>query len=253
MEREDLRKILSSLRRGEMTVPAAMKRLKNWPVEHLPFAALDHQRGLRQGLPEVIFCEGKQPGQVAQIAARLYSAGETVLATRAAPEVYREVRAAVPTASYHEAARTIVALRKRPVRLRGQVLVMTAGTSDIPVAEEAAETLRAAGSRVARAYDSGVAGLHRLLGHGEKLRRSRVVIVVAGMDGALPSVVGGLIDKPLIAVPTSVGYGAGSGGVTPLLTMLNSCAAGVAVVNIDNGFGAAVLAHRINLLGERKR
>ncbi len=253
MEREDLRKILTGLRRGEMTVPAAMARLRNWPVEHLPFASLDHQRGLRQGMPEVIFCEGKTARQVAEIAARLYSSGESVLATRAAAETYREVRAAVPSAAYNEAARTIVAVRKKRPRPRGQVLIMTAGTSDIPVAEEAAETLRVAGSRVARAYDSGVAGLHRLLGHGEKLRRSRVVIVVAGMDGALPSVVGGLIDKPLIAVPSSVGYGAGSGGLTPLLTMLNSCAAGVAVVNIDNGFGAAVMAHRINMLGEKKR
>jgi len=253
MNRESLRRILASVRRGETTVAAAMERLKNFPVENLPFATLDHQRGLRQGLPEVIFCEGKKADQVAEIAVRIFAAGESVLATRATPEMYRAVSERLPAASYNETGRTIVARRSKPPPPRGRVLLMTAGTSDIPVAEEAAETLGVAGSRVTKAYDTGVAGLHRLVRHGESLRRARVVIVVAGMDGALASVIGGLVDRPLIAVPTSVGYGAGAGGIAPLLTMLNSCAAGTAVVNIDNGFGAAVLAHRINLLGEKRK
>jgi hypothetical protein len=253
MDRERLKKLLTRLRRGDVTVASALESLKHWPVEELPFAALDHHRSLRQGCPEVIFCEGKEAGQVAEIAARIIAAGENVLATRATPEVYHAVREAFPAASYNKAGRVVTLLQKKPARTGGRVLLMTAGTSDIPVAEEAAETLRLLGSRVSRAYDTGVAGLHRLAQHQGRLSRARVIIVVAGMDGALASVVGGLVDKPLIAVPTSVGYGAGSGGITPLLTMLNSCAAGVGVVNIDNGFGAAVLADRINRLGEKKR
>jgi NCAIR mutase (PurE)-related protein len=230
-----------------------MESLKHWPVEELPFAALDHHRALRQGCPEVIFCEGKEPAQVAEIAGRISATGENVLATRASPEVYQAVREAFPAAAYNRAGRVVTLLQRKPALTAGRVLLMTAGTSDIPVAEEAVETLRMLGSRVTRAYDTGVAGLHRLAQHQGRLSRARVIIVVAGMDGALASVVGGLVDKPLIAVPTSVGYGAGSGGITPLLTMLNSCASGVGVVNIDNGFGAAVLADRINRLGEKKK
>jgi hypothetical protein len=183
----------------------------------------------------------------------MVEAGENVLATRADREVYNALREKFPEAAYNAAARVLTVVRKKVRTTQGSVLVMTAGTSDIPVAEEAVETLRIFGSRVMKAYDAGVAGLHRLLQHQGKLRRARVLVVVAGMDGVLPSVVGGLTDRPLVAVPTSVGYGAGQGGIAPLLTMLNSCASGVGVVNIDNGFGAAVMAHRINLLGEKKR
>ena len=253
MERDDLKKMLQEVRRGSLGVAGALEQLKNWPTEHLPFASIDHHRGLRQGQAEVIFCQGKTPAQVVAIVERLLDAGANVLATRATPEVFAAVRAAVPEARYNEAGRVITVTRRPPKTTRGSVLVMTAGTSDIPVAEEAVETLRALGSRVATAYDAGVAGLHRMLSHRAQMDRARVIIVVAGMEGALASVIGGLVDRPLVAVPTSVGYGAGAGGIAPLLTMLNSCAAGIGVVNIDNGFGAAVLAHRINLLGERKR
>ncbi len=253
MEREALRKVLSEVRRGRLGVSEAMEKLRHWPVEMLPFAAIDHQRGLRQGYPEVVFCQGKEVGQIVEIVRRMARAGENVLATRAGPEVYREVLKSFPEATYNPQGRVLTVIRKEARKTRGRVLVLTAGTSDIPVAEEAAETLLVFGSQVMKAYDTGVAGLHRLLHYRGKLRRARVIIVIAGMDGVLPSVVGGLVDRPLIAVPTSVGYGAGGGGITPLLTMLNSCATGVGVVNIDNGFGAAALAHRINLLGEKRR
>jgi NCAIR mutase (PurE)-related protein len=253
MDRADLKKMLMEVQKGRLGVAGALDRLKHWPTEHLPFASIDHHRGLRQGQAEVVFCQGKQPDQVVAIVERLASAGGNVLATRAAPEVYTAVRAALPGARYNTLGRVIVVGRKKIRATRGSVLVMTAGTSDIPVAEEAVEVLRALGSRVSTAYDAGVAGLHRIFRHRAKMSRARVIIVAAGMDGALASVIGGLVDRPLVAVPTSIGYGAGQGGITPLLTMLNSCAAGVAVVNIDNGFGAAVLAHRINLLGEGGR
>jgi NCAIR mutase (PurE)-related protein len=249
VKKEAIEEILRRVRKGDLTVAGAMKRLKNWPVEKLPFAAIDHHRSLRQGLPEVVFCEGKTPEQVAAIAARIYESGENLLATRADAAVFAAVRDVLPRASYNGDGRVITVLHPRRKRPVGRVLVMTAGTSDIPVAEEAAATITAAGSAVSRAYDTGVAGLHRLVAHQGLMSRARVIVVVAGMDGALPSVVGGLVDKPVVAVPTSIGYGAGQGGITPLLTMLNSCAAGIAVVNIDNGFGAGVLAHRINILG----
>jgi NCAIR mutase (PurE)-related protein len=252
MDREKLKSLLLKVKKGEVRVTSALSRLKHWPVEELPFAAIDHHRSLRQGFPEVIFCEGKEEAQVAEIVGRMIGAGENVLATRASPGVYAKVRAAYPAATYNRAGRVVTVMQKKPTRTRGTVLVMTAGTSDMPVAEEAAATLEMLGSRVSRAYDTGVAGLHRLAQHQRRMGRARVIIVVAGMDGALASVVGGLVGKPLIAVPTSVGYGAGGGGLTPLLTMLNSCAAGVGVVNIDNGFGAAVLAHRINRLAEKR-
>lgn len=252
MDRDELKKLLQQVRRGSLGVAGALGRLKNWPTEHLPFVSIDHHRGLRQGQAEVIFCPGKTPGQVVAIVERLLGSGANVLATRATGEVFAAVRQATPSARYNEPGRVITVTQRPPARTRGSVLVMTAGTSDIPVAEEAAETLRALGSRVMTAYDAGVAGLHRVLRHGARMRRARAIIVVAGMEGALASVIGGLVDCPLIAVPTSIGYGAGAGGIAPLLTMLNSCAAGAGVVNIDNGFGAAVLAHRINLTGERR-
>jgi hypothetical protein len=253
MDREELKKVLQEVRRGALGVAGALERLRNWPSEQLPFASIDHHRSLRQGQAEVIFCQGKTPPQVVAIVERLLRAGANVLATRAEPGVFAAVRAAVPLARYNGAGRVITVTSRPPKPTRGSVLVMTAGTSDIPVAEEAVETLRSLGSRVMTAYDAGVAGLHRVLRHRAQMRRARVIIVVAGMEGALASVIGGLADRPLVAVPTSIGYGAGAGGIAPLLTMLNSCAAGIGVVNIDNGFGAAVLAHRVNLLGERGR
>ncbi|MBI4735607.1 MAG: nickel pincer cofactor biosynthesis protein LarB, partial [candidate division NC10 bacterium] len=195
MNRDDLKKMLQEVRHGSLGVAGALERLKHWPTEQLPFAAIDHHRGLRQGQAEVIFCQGKTPAQVVTIIGRLLASGANVLATRAAPDVFAAVQAAVPLARYNEAGRVITVTRRPPKPTRGSVLVMTAGTSDIPVAEEAVETLRALGSRVLSAYDAGVAGLHRVLRHRAQMRRARVIIVVAGMEGALASVIGGLVDR----------------------------------------------------------
>jgi NCAIR mutase (PurE)-related protein len=212
----------------------------------LPFATIDYHRALRQGFPEVIFGAGKTPTQVEAIATRLAAHGDGFLATRLASAAAERLRSRFPTLEVNDLARTAyLAGREGPPAGRGTVLIVTAGTSDLPVAEEAAVTLRAAGDCVDRLTDVGVAGIHRVLGQRERLSSAAVIIVVAGMDGALASVVGGLVRTPVIAVPTSVGYGAAFSGLAPLLTMLNSCAAGVAVVNIDNGFGAAMAASRI--------
>ncbi len=254
MTRTDLlNEILSSVRSGKMPVEEAMQRLRSLSYEDLGFAKIDHDRSLRAGFPEVVFCEGKTPEQVVEILKRLCARHPTVMATRAAPEVYESVRREVPKAHYHETPRMItVQSHARKVRKasdrtdKNYILVVSAGTADIPVAEEAAVTAETMGSRVERVYDVGVAGLHRLLDQKEKLEAAKVLIVVAGMEGALPSVVGGLVSKPVIAVPTSVGYGASFEGLAALLSMLNSCAEGVAVVNIDNGFGAGYFAHLIN-------
>lgn len=254
MDSERTRKLLERVKRGALSVEAAMKRLRHMPYEPLGFAAIDHHRSIRQGHPEVVFCEGKRPEHVLGIIRRMVAAGHPVLATRATPRLFHTVKRMERTAVYHETARTITISQKprpgfpRRSKTAGGVLIISAGTSDIPVAEEAKVTLEFLGSGADTLYDVGVAGLHRLLDKRAQIEASRVLVVVAGMDGALPSVIGGWADKPLIAVPTSVGYGASFGGVAALLTMLNSCAAGVAVVNIDNGFGAAVLAHRINQL-----
>ncbi len=227
-----------------------MQQLKVLPYEDLGFARLDHHRHLRQGFPEVIFCQGKSIAQITGIARRILASGCDLLATRATPEAYEAVRQLDERAQYNEQARMITLKVRVKKPTAGIVLVITAGTSDIPVGEEAAVTLDMLGSRTERLYDVGVAGLHRLLAKESELAKARVIIVVAGMEGALASVVGGLVDKPVIAVPTSVGYGASLGGLAALFTMLNSCAAGVGVVNIDNGFGAGYLAHSINKLGE---
>jgi NCAIR mutase (PurE)-related protein len=210
---------------------------------------MDHHRALRQGFPEVIFCEGKTVDQVETLAARLLKRHAALLGTRASAEMYDAVKAIEPRAVYHPLSRAIVVKARRVGTPTGRVVVVSAGTSDIPVAEEAAVTADVLGSRVETLYDVGVAGLHRVLDQRAKLDAARVLVVVAGMDGVLPSVVGGLVPTPVIAVPTSVGYGASFHGLAALLTMLNSCASGIAVVNIDNGFGAGVLAHRINTLG----
>ena len=251
MNKADLTKLLQAVRAGKVNVEAALDRLKNLPFEDVAYAHIDHHRHLRHGMPEVIYCEGKTLEQVVGIAKRMLKAWSDVLATRASEAVYKAIKKIDRRTVYHKASRAVVLQHTKKTATKGIVLVLTAGTSDIPVAEEAAVTAEMLGSAVQTVYDVGVAGIHRVLSKRDILDAARVIVVVAGMDGALPSVVGGLVDKPVIAVPTSVGYGAGFQGLAPLLTMLNSCAAGIAVMNIDNGFGAGVLAHRINLLGEQ--
>jgi pyridinium-3,5-biscarboxylic acid mononucleotide synthase len=238
--------LLHAVAAGAVPPDEAARRLKRLDVEDLGFARIDHHRTLRKGFPEVIYGTGKTPKQVAAIAERLAASGQTLLATRCDPDVFAAVRERVPDAVYHATARCIVAVRATPPRARGTVVVATGGTTDIPVAEEAAVTAELAGSRVERLWDVGVAGIHRLLVNRDRLLSASVVVVAAGMEGALPSVVGGLVDRPVIAVPTSVGYGAAFGGIAALLGMLNSCAPGVLVVNIDNGFGAGYAAGIIN-------
>jgi pyridinium-3,5-biscarboxylic acid mononucleotide synthase len=251
MNTSDIKSLLQNVRAGKTDIETALTRLKHLPFEDVAYAHIDHHRHLRHGMPEVIYCEGKTLEQVVGITRHMLKAGSDVLATRAGDTLYKAVKKLDRRAVYHKASRTIVIQHKENKPTQGTILVLTAGTSDIPIAEEAAVTAAALGSSVQTVYDVGVAGIHRILSKREMLDAARVIIVVAGMDGALPSVVGGLVDKPVIAVPTSVGYGAGFQGLAPLLTMLNSCASGIAVMNIDNGFGAGVLAHRINLLGER--
>lgn len=250
MTPERLRALLDEVARGETAPEVAEQRLRWTPAEELGFATVDHHRALRHGFPEVIFGAGKTPGQLAAIAERIAARGDGLLATRVSPEGAELLSTALPGVEINELGRTAYLAPAEPAqrRTRGPVLIVTAGTSDLGVAEEAADTLRAFGSPVERLTDVGVAGLHRILSAGEVLQRAAVVIVIAGMEGALPSVVGGLVSAPVIAVPTSVGYGASFGGLAALLGMLNSCASGVTVVNIDNGFGAAVAAARINLL-----
>jgi len=250
MNQKDLKTLLQQLRDGKVSVTQGMKKLRDLPYEGLGFAHVDHHRSLRQGAPEVIFCEGKAVNEVLAIVETMLGKGHDVLATRASRELYREIKSKEKRAVYHERSCSIVIQHKKKKPTTGKILVLSAGTSDIPVAEEAAVTATMLGSRVETLYDVGVSGIHRLFDQKEKILEARVLVVVAGMEGALASVVGGLVDKPVIAVPTSVGYGASFGGVAALLTMLNSCASGIATVNIDNGFGAGTMAHRINLLGE---
>jgi NCAIR mutase (PurE)-related protein len=243
-----MRALLAQVAGGALTPEAALEALGRFPVEELPYASVDHARGLTQGHQEVVFCEGKTAEQVEGICVALASATGTFLATRADTVVRGRLLERFPAAQENGLGRTVLlAPDPPPVPTgRGTILIVTAGTSDLPVAEEAAVVAAAFGNRVARLTDVGVAGIHRLLRHSEELRSASIVIVVAGMDGALPSVVGGLVKVPVIGVPTSVGYGTAFGGVSALLAMLNSCASGVTVVNIDNGFGAAVAASRIN-------
>lgn len=246
MNRDRAIHLLEQVARGETGVAEALEQFSALPADALGFATLDGHRALRQGFPEVIFGGTKTTEQVVTIAERIAARGDGFLATRLAPDTSSALVRRFPAAVANGVARTVRLKGDNPVAAgSGTVLIVTAGTSDIPVAEEASETALALGDTVDRLVDVGVAGIHRLLAHAESLRRARVVIVVAGMDGALPSVVGGLVASPVIAVPTSVGYGAAFGGVAPLLTALNSCAAGVTVVNIDNGFGAAMAASRI--------
>jgi len=247
MKDHQLKELLTRLQQGELSAEQVADRLRTLPFEDIGVARLDHHRELRQGTPEVIYGEGKTPGQLLSIASRMARHGSNILVTRLAAERAPALLEAFPAAVYDPDARVLV-LEQQPVEAigQGEVLVVCAGTSDLPVAREALLTARLLGNRVGELVDVGVAGLHRLLAETERLRRAAVVIVVAGMEGALPSVVGGLVAVPVIAVPTSVGYGASFGGLAALLGMLNSCAAGVTVVNIDNGFGAAFAATRIN-------
>lgn len=247
MSPDQLRAILARVARGEIDVAEGLEAIKHLPFEDLGFARIDHHRQLRIGFPEVIFGQGKTGEQIATIAERLRDAGHNVLVTRLEPDAAAAMLARLPGADYDPVSRTArLVVRPSAIETRGTVLVVAAGTTDMPVAEEAIRTLEVFGNPVDRLYDVGVSGLHRLLAGKEQLVRASVLIVVAGMEGALPSVVAGLVDKPVIGVPTSIGYGAAFGGVAALLGMLNSCAAGLTVVNIDNGFGAAVAASLIN-------
>jgi len=247
LDQNALRDILVRLRKGKITVEESLERLKTLPFEDLGFACIDHHRGLRTGLSEVIFGEGKEVSEILTIMERMLHQEENVLVTRLSLEKAGEIQNKFPESTYHEKARTLTVI-KCPVDVsgRGSILVISAGTSDIPVAEEAAITAIFMGNEVDTIYDVGISGLHRILSHRERIMKASVLVVVAGMEGALPSVVGGLVDKPVIAVPTSVGYGASFNGISALLGMLNSCAAGVTVVNIDNGFGAGYAASVIN-------
>ncbi len=243
----DVEALLHSVADGSVPVEQALERLKTLPYADMGFARVDNHRALRTGFPEVIFCPGKTPEQAALIAQKLAQGGGNVLASRASKEHYEAIAALLPRAVYSETARMVTLTQRAPEPL-GTVAVCTAGTADIPVAEEAALTAEAFGCRVTRVFDVGVAGIHRLFDRLDEIRSANVVIAVAGMEGALASVVGGLVDRPVIAVPTSVGYGSNFGGLSALLTMLNSCSAGIGVVNIDNGFGAGCLAGQINRL-----
>jgi len=249
MKPTDLKNLLEQVASGRMDVDAALRRLKHLPFEDMEFAKLDHHRHLRQGFPEVIFGQGKTPEQIVSIAKKLAQRSDAVLITRIGSEVASRLRRAKLDFQYEAAGRCGVLSKRRPPEGVGRVAVVTAGTADIPVAEEAAMTARWMGSRVDKIFDVGVAGLHRLLAHRATLAEARCVVVAAGMEGALASVVGGLVSCPVVAVPTSIGYGAAFGGVAALLTMLNACAPNVTVVNIDNGFGAGFIAGLVNKSG----
>ncbi|MCE5333420.1 MAG: nickel pincer cofactor biosynthesis protein LarB [Desulfobacteraceae bacterium] len=245
MDENSLRKLLEEVRNGAIDLDGALYRLKKLPFEDLGFARVDNHRCMRTGVPEVIFCQGKTISQIRGIVEALAKRHANILATRAGQEVFEAIRETGVESEYHEMAR-IVVIRPQPVEKIGNIAVVSAGTSDIPVAEEAAVTADVLGNRVKRIYDVGVAGIHRLIDVCDDLLQANVAVVVAGMEGALASVVGGLVSCPVIGVPTSVGYGASFGGIAALLSMLNSCASGVSVVNIDNGFGAGYQASLIN-------
>lgn len=246
MNRDRLKKLLEQVQAGRIDVDEATRRLAHLPYEDIDVARVDHHRELRLGFPEVILGQGKTAEQIVRIAERILSESSNLLVSRTTEEVFRKIRELAPDAEFHPQARMISVLRDRTERGEGTIAIISAGTSDIPVAEEAAVTATAMGNRVSRIYDVGVAGIHRLLGARQDFESARVIVVVAGMEGALPSVVGGMVSVPVIAVPTSVGYGASFEGLAALLGMLNSCASNVTVVNIDNGFGAGFVASLIN-------
>lgn len=251
MNTETLKALLQQVQAGDTSPGDALKRIKTLPFEDLGYARVDHHRSVRTGVPEVIYCAGKTTEQIVGIARRIAEHHDNILATRAGREVYEAVKQDIPDCEYHDMARIIV-VKPRPVEQVGKIAMVCAGTSDLPVVEEAAVTASVLGNHVTRLYDVGVAGIHRLLDSCEELFSANVAVVVAGMEGALASVVGGLVDYPVIGVPTSVGYGASFGGLSALLSMLNSCASGVSVVNIDNGFGAGYQAALINQLAVGK-
>ncbi|MHC4186599.1 MAG: nickel pincer cofactor biosynthesis protein LarB [Planctomycetota bacterium] len=246
MEAKQLKKLLEKVKKGEVSIDEAIGKFRHMPFEDLGFACVDHHRHIRRGFPEVIYCPGKTTEQIVKIFCNLAEKGNNVLATRAKQESFDELLKEVPNARYEKAARAIVLEQKELKKSKSVLPIVTAGTADLPVAEEARVTAEIMGQQTKVICDVGVAGIHRLLGKVEKLQSANVIIVVAGMEGALAGVVGGLVDCPVIAVPTSVGTGTGFGGISALLTMLNSCASGVTVVNIDNGFSAAVTATLIN-------
>jgi NCAIR mutase (PurE)-related protein len=248
MEKIKLKKILKDIKSNRLTVANALEELKHFPYEDIGCAKIDHHRALRRGFPEVIFCPGKKKAEIVEISRKILKSGQSLLATRAGLSVFKAVRKIEPKAEYFKEARIVSVRKKKPGTSKKKILVITAGTADIRVAEEAAVTCELMGNKIERLYDAGVAGLHRLMDSSRRLFSANVIIVIAGMEGALASVVAGLVSKPVIAVPTSIGYGASFKGIAPLLTMLNSCAQGVAVVNIDNGFGAGYMASIINNL-----
>lgn len=245
MYEQKIKKVMGEVAAKKISVANAVKQLKFLPFEDMGFAKLDHHRALRKGFPEAVFCQNKTPRQVAEIVRKLAEKNSDVLATRATEEMFNEVKKYVKNARYNKISKTII-VHKNKKPGKGKIIVLSAGTSDISVAEEAAAVAEFMGNKVERLYDVGVAGLHRLLSSRERIGSANVIIVVAGMDGVLPSVVSGMFEKPIIAVPTSVGYGASFKGIAPLLTMLNSCSPGVVVVNIDNGFGAGYFASLVN-------
>lgn len=246
MNVKEVEKLLNDVKSGETSVDKAMEVLKNFPYTDLGFARIDHHREMRTGYPEIIYCAGKSVEQVKEIVRVMSERENNVIGTRANQEMFDAVKSIIPSAVYYPMARIISVQKKKPETPESSIAVITAGTSDMPVAEEAAITAELLGNKVVRIYDAGVAGIHRLVDKLPEIRSCRVVIVIAGMEGALASVVGGLVDKPVIAVPTSVGYGANFGGISALLAMLTSCSTGVTVVNIDNGFGAGFSASMIN-------
>lgn len=246
MDKNELIEKLKKYKEGKITLEEVLSYLKDFPYIEMDFAKIDTHRSLRTGYPEVIFCEGKTPSQIVKIFNQLLNSSTTVMGTRVSQEMYRKIKSHIPHLKYYKEARIIVIGREKKSGGIGNIAVITGGTSDIPVAEEAAVTAEIFGSRVNRFYDVGVAGIHRLFDSLNVIRQANVIIAVAGMEGALPGVISGLVNVPVIAVPTSIGYGANLGGIAPLLTMLNSCAPGVSVVNIDNGFGAGYIADMIN-------
>jgi NCAIR mutase (PurE)-related protein len=246
--KSQLEEILQKVHKGELTPDEAVKELKYYPYEDLGIAKIDHHRELRRGFPEIVFGLGKTPEQIIKISRSIINAGSNLLVTKVEPEDYQNIKKDIPEAQYNTMAKTIYYKIKAPPPGNGKIAIITAGTSDIPIAEEAAVTCDLLGNDYEKIYDIGVAGIHRLFGEYDRIKEAKVIITIAGMEGALPSVIAGLIDVPLIAVPSSVGYGASFNGLTALLAMLNSCPGGVAVVNIDNGFGAAYMASLINHL-----
>lgn len=252
MDKKKIAELLEKVKTGKIEVAEALRILKSLPYEDLGFAKIDTHRDLRKGFPEVVLCKGKTLEQITKIVDRLSAGGELIMATKASKEVFEAIRNMRPDAIYHETAGIVLIGQRRGKTARKTILVVSAGTADLPIAEEAVVTAEAMGNTVERLYDVGVAGIHRFFDNKEKLFNANVIVVVAGMEGALASIVGGLVDKPIVAVPTSVGYGASFDGLAALLTMLNCCAPGVVVVNIDNGFGAGYFASVINQMGEEK-